>query len=701
MINLSSLMHADVNPFFKAGTKVAGNSPPLEKRTIYYAIACFAVSVFPLVTYLPIWMTLFLIGAGVYRGYLMPHYQWQVPRFFAASAFFVFAVMTYFIYGALWGKDAGGLLFTALYGLKLLETRHRKDYSVFITFSYFLAVLALLFSQSIIMCLMVLFQFVWITYCLLMGHGTPSLFLTKTSPKAFHLLFKILLGALPLIIVLYVFFPRIQKPPGFTLLDGKSGFSDKLAPGSFTRMIADTSPAFRVTFLDGNIPVESELYWRGTILWRTLDGMKWIRGEQREQHQGPFNLITDLKHEALKKQHNQIYHQKIMLMPHYEEWLMALDAPVAISRYSRKYAGGVIAHTDKVRKKMRYEVISVPAFSTQDLSQSLLKKALELPYRTHLSSRIINLVEELRTASSDEAIVQNILNYYKENDFKYSLFPQELPKHALDTFLFENREGYCGHYAASFATLARACGLPTRIVVGFMGGDWNPYGEFMLVRKKHAHVWNEVWLEDQGWVRVDPTSVTHPEYMESNIDNTSTDVEDTLTLNVGAYELEVPMMAWFSKPLEEISARWDQVNAKWDDFLEYDAGRQLSLIEKLGFSSANALLVLLGTLVVTGMASSGIIVYYIFTRKTKDSILQEYEKLKTYLHKRKLAPTHAEGAFTYLSRIQKDLEVSKRNPLERFRDLYLVTRYGNNTDVDTLSQAIVELKSLRKQISRS
>ena len=607
-------------------------------------------------------------------------------------------LFTLLSYGLLWGKDAGGLLFCGLFGLKLLETHNRKDYYVLITFSYFLAALSLLFSQSIIMCLLVLLQFSWITYCLLQGHQTSR----SLKTESLKLLFKIFLIAMPLVLFLYVFFPRMPTPLALAVLDGQSGFSEEVSPGSVTRLISDPSPAFRATFPDGEVPRHSELYWRGTVLWRTLDGMKWVRGEGIKLYESSFKAISDMNLETLSNEYDRIYRQEILLMPHYEEWLMALDFPVAIPRYSKGYAGRIITHNKKVRNKVRYEVISASDSSLRDISENFLEKALELPYSKTLSNRVVKLAQELSASANGTEIIENILNYYSDNDFQYTLYPGVLPSDALDAFLFDERKGYCEHFSASFATLARACGLPARIVVGYMGGEWNDYGQFLMVRQRDAHVWNEVWLEDQGWVRVDPTAVVSPQRIESGINELRTSIGRGLTVTVGSNEVEVfkPgwMPEWLSKPLDETSARWDQANAKWDDFMEYDAEQQSSMMEKLGVSSSHTMIALVGILALGVFFTLVLIIWSVFSRKHKDAILLEYEKLTYHFRKQDLPPEKAEGAFTYLNRIRNELDITRQKLIGQFRDLYLVARYDDISRIGSISHAVAELRTLRKKI---
>ena len=73
-------------------------------------------------------------------------------------------------------------------------------------------------------------------------------------------------------------------------------------------------------------------------------------------------------------------------------------------------------------------------------------------------------------------------------------------------FFFNFKEGYCEYFAGTFVLLSRLANIPSRLVSGY-GGELNTVGNFYDFRQKDTHAWAEVWIEDQGWLRVDPTSV--------------------------------------------------------------------------------------------------------------------------------------------------------------------------------------------------
>jgi hypothetical protein len=72
-------------------------------------------------------------------------------------------------------------------------------------------------------------------------------------------------------------------------------------------------------------------------------------------------------------------------------------------------------------------------------------------------------------------------------------------------FLLEERAGHCEYFASAMTLLARATGVPARMVTGYRVAERNPYGSYHIVREQHAHAWSELYLGDRGWVTVDPS----------------------------------------------------------------------------------------------------------------------------------------------------------------------------------------------------
>ena len=173
------------------------------------------------------------------------------------------------------------------------------------------------------------------------------------------------------------------------------------------------------------------------------------------------------------------------------------------------------------------------------------------------------------------AIVDAVMDHLRTGGYTYTLEPGVYGRNTADEFWFDKREGFCEHIASSFVILMRALDIPARIVTGYQGGERNPVDGYWTVRQSDAHAWTEVWLQGQGWVRVDPTSAVSPG-------------------RTGAFErLRAPDGA-FTGALRKLNptlasqmrAAWEAVNNRWNQWvLNFTQGKQLNLLKSLGFDA--------------------------------------------------------------------------------------------------------------------
>jgi hypothetical protein len=87
----------------------------------------------------------------------------------------------------------------------------------------------------------------------------------------------------------------------------------------------------------------------------------------------------------------------------------------------------------------------------------------------------------------------------------------------VDEFLFDTKRGFCEHFAAAFVFSLRSAGVPARVVAGYQGGEVNPVDGYLEVRQYDAHAWTEAWIAGRGWVRIDPTAISAPSRVSSNL----------------------------------------------------------------------------------------------------------------------------------------------------------------------------------------
>lgn len=310
------------------------------------------------------------------------------------------------------------------------------------------------------------------------------------------------------------------------------GFSDDLSPGEVARLAQSDAVAFRVRFLNGAPKFES-LYWRGALLWDT-DGFNW------------YNAGDLLPQKVWGSGTDKGIVQEIFLEPHSQRVLFALDKPVLLSPHEDP--DSIVGSEDFVFER---KSPVMRAFSYRAVSQSLAiwseafesepivamdaahrAKALFLPHTKDAAA--LALVKTWTDGgASSETAVSRALAYFASGEFVYTLRPGRVS--GLENFL-ENKRGFCGHYASAFAVLMRLAGIPARVVTGYQGGEYNAWGRYWIVRQNDAHVWVEVWLEDRGWVRVDPTAVVAPERLS---------------------EVRDEELDWLSRGMNGFSLAWD------------------------------------------------------------------------------------------------------------------------------------------------
>ncbi|ODS23724.1 hypothetical protein AB835_07450 [Candidatus Endobugula sertula] len=169
---------------------------------------------------------------------------------------------------------------------------------------------------------------------------------------------------------------------------------------------------------------------------------------------------------------------------------------------------------------------------------------------------------------TDAEYIHQVLDFYRQN-FTYTLAPPRLGQHTVDEFLFSTQQGFCEHFASSFTVLMRNVSVPARIVAGYQRGIWSEDKQYLSVRQKDAHVWVEVWFENQGWVRVDPTAAVASVRIEEGIDSALSE-SDRVQLNQSQNTFQ-----W----LNQLYSQWQQLDYRWQRWvLDYDANKQQSLL---------------------------------------------------------------------------------------------------------------------------
>jgi hypothetical protein len=264
----------------------------------------------------------------------------------------------------------------------------------------------------------------------------------------------------------------------------------------------------------------------------------------------------------------------------------------------------------------------------------------------------------------------------------------------VDDFLFTTRRGFCEHFAAAFVTLMRAAGIPSRVVVGYLGGELNTAGNYLIVRQSDAHAWAEIWTAERGWVRVDPTGAVAPERIELGLEAVRRLEQQGISLGSLPADavLRAMELGWFDYVARHARWYWDLTNMTWYHWVvDYDKERQERFLASLGLDDISwsrlTGLLFVGALLV-------MLVYaFILLRpkKSVDPALAAYLRFCRELARTGLTRAPHEGALDFARRCAHQ-RPDLKDRVDGITERYVRCRYRNHDSVD-------ELRALKREVT--
>jgi len=603
-------------------------------------------------------------------------------------------------YGAAFGLDMGvGFLVLCLVS-KLWELYKRRDAYVVLNLSLFVIAGLFLLDQGLVTTL----QAVAATIIVLLAFITLNDDSNTSGDGRMRTLGVLGVSALPLLVVLFLFFPRL--PPLWSVQLSSSqattGVSDSMSPGDIASLSQSTELAFRVEFTQAR-PAQSELYWRG-LVFSDFDGVTW-RPNRRVQQQWqpgrqPPNWLARSLATATTKTEPKSY--EITLEPTQQQWLFGLDYPLPQNKDTRLTSDFTLIKEEPVSEQLRYEVLRYAPMQIDPILDEVSRAAnLTLPSAGNLQTQ--NLAKQLfaQSGSDPERYIQAIQRWINQTEFRYTLSPPPLDEDRIDSFLFETKAGFCEHYSSSFTFMMRAVGIPARVVAGYQGGEMSRGGNVWEVRQMDAHAWSEVWLEGQGWVRVDPTAFVAPERVEQGM--------DALTQSRGASLFGEGAAAQVSyqqyQMLQALRRLSDQASYYWQkDVVGYDQDKQAgSLLKWFNIRSISEQIAWLAASAITVIS---LLVFMIWYRRRKQwhPADRPLIKLSSKVAKndRALSRHDNEGALAWLKRLENSQAHGLNGEgLQEVSRHYRQLRYGRLSDADTQSPEYQQvLKELKRSVSQ-
>ncbi len=545
---------------------------PRDARDTLFLLFVIGWTVLPHAAHLPVWCGLLTLVMLLWRARLTLSNAPLPGRWTLVAVLAVAAALTFWSYRSLLGKEPGVTMAVVLMALKTLELRARRDAFVVFFLGFFLILTQFLYSQSLLVALMMLVSVWGLLTALVLAHmpvGQPSL------RQAARLSARTALFGAPIMALLFVLFPRIGPLWGVPQ-DGmaKTGLSNSMRMGSVAEIAVDDSVAMRVRF-DGPPPAPQTMYFRGPVLTR-FDGVEWQPLPPRSLLALP-PLLLDLRTSGAPLRYEMtIEPLRLTSVPLLEA---AATAP-AIEGYRVTGSPDLQWRADKpLSERVRFSAEAFTNFRHGPVEREIgLQDSIALPpgYNPRTLEWAAALRRDPRYATVEPGVLaQALLQHIRTAGFSYTLAPGEYGRDSIDEFWLDRREGFCEHFAAAFVVVMRALDVPARVVTGYQGVDALPLDGYYLVRQSSAHAWAEYWQPGVGWVRADPTAAVAPDRIDR-----ARRLVPAPGLVAGAIGNVSPEL------LARLRNGWETLNNRWNQWvLNYSRGQQLDLLKNLGFRS--------------------------------------------------------------------------------------------------------------------
>ncbi len=657
-------------------------SPAIPRVSLTWLLVAQALVILPHLGHLPVWIIgLWLVCAS-----------WRVQVFRMRTSYpgaltkglmlLAAGVGVYASRGSLIGLDAGVALLVSTFVLKLVELKTRRDALVLVFLGFFVVVTGYLFDDSLPAAA---YSLLPVTALLAALVGLQQSSLGEKPWPTLRLAVGLLLQALPLMLVLFLLFPRLGPLWSVPVPSdrARTGLAESMTPGDIAELSQSSALAFRAGF-DGPVPPRGELYWRA-LTFEQFDGRRWSQqdepprrepaGEPRWQAEGPALSYS------------------IIMQPSGQPWLFALDTPRTELEQTRLMGDFRLQRRRPVEQKLLYSVTSWPQALREPQASPRLAAALQLPRGGNPRARQWAAELRARHADDPQALVATLLAHFNREGFFYTLRPPLADDDTVDHFLYDSRRGFCAHYAGAMTFVLRAAGIPARVVAGYQGGELNPAGNYVQVRQFDAHAWVEYWLPGRGWISVDPTFQVAPERIEQGLEQALA-AEDEFELGTALSPLRYRHVAW----LNNLRLSWDNLNYAWQrQVLGYQGEAQLELLRRwLGQVDATRVGLLLVGLAALLLGLLAVLLLKPWQRE-HDPLRRQYRRFERLLARHGLQREAGEGPQAFAERAARALP-EQAAAIHAFAQRFVAQRYAGTAEDPALLRRL--LGQLRRQLPR-
>jgi transglutaminase-like putative cysteine protease len=632
-------------------------APPIPRISLIWLLVAQVLVILPHLGHLPLWVVGLWLGCAFWRVQIFRMRAGYPNGWAKAGLMLGVGCGVLLSRGSLIGLDAGVVLLVAAFILKLVEMRSRRDALVLIFLGFFVVVTAYLFDDSMLAALFSLLPVIALLAALI---GLQQSTFAERPWPTLRLAGGLLLQALPVMLLLFVFFPRLGPLWSLPQPNAKavSGLADSMTPGDIAELSLSDELAFRASF-EGPPPARPELYWRALTLDH-FDGRRWS--------QSPANQLP-MAPRWVKQ--GQPVSYSVVMQPSARPWLFSLDVAQTGLEDVRQMSDFRLERRRPVDKSLLYSAISWPeARREPEAIGHGQRSALQLPKEGNPRSRAW-ADELLRQHDEPQALVAAVLEHFNREPYVYTLKPPQLGADSVDEFLFDSLRGFCAHYAGAMTFVLRAAGIPARVVAGYQGGEFNPAGNYLAVRQFDAHAWVEYWVEGQGWISVDPTFQVAPERIELGLEE-AVAAERNFLEDSPLSPLRYRHVGW----LNQLRLAWDNLNYGWQRWvLGYQGEQQLEFLRRwFGQFEARTLGV---AMVGVGAALVSLLALLLFKpwRRERDVQQRLFARFERLLARHGLQRATGEGPRAFAERAARSLP-DQAEAIRVFVRLYEVQRYA-------------------------
>src|SRR5712692_7663366 len=473
--------------------------------------------------------------ALIIRGYhLITHQQFTIPERWTTYLTLFYVAIYFADYFFVSGSFLVATVHLVLFGMviRLFSLQRARDHFMLAVLSFLmvLAAAVLTVDSVFLFCFAGFLLVAVITFVLMeMRHSIAEDHGRAQEPKntaPYRRMANVLLATAPMLMLMIlagaslIFFllPRVSSrylsayAPGSDL---STGFSDRVQLGRIGQIQQSSAVVMHIQ-IDNDLEGAYDLKWRGVALSQ-FDGRVWsnpfAQTDLRRSGNGSYRLGTVAGETAPFGIPGRKVHYRVLMEPIGTNVFFLAEKPASLIGnfgHVSTDAGGAVFNLDADHPVNRYEAesqLGEPDASELRLAPNTvpgkLASYLTLP---PLDIRISKLAEEITASAPNNYDKAVVMERYLRTRFGYTLdLPRSAQRDPLANFLFERKKGHCEYFASSMAVMLRSLRIPSRIVTGFRGGEFNDLTGQYVVRASDAHSWVEAYFPGSGWISFDPT----------------------------------------------------------------------------------------------------------------------------------------------------------------------------------------------------